>query len=354
MPPRAPESPWDGGAGEEGGLEALGEEALIQRLARIVPGTGPGVELGIGDDTAAVRFQGVALVTCDIQVEGVHFTRDLCAPADVGWRALAVNLSDVAAMGGVPRYAVVSLAIPRATPLAALDDLYQGLGELARDHGVTVIGGNVSASPGPLVVDVTVLGEAQRLVGRGGARPGDSVWLSGWAGKAAAGMYLLQHPQVAVPGREALEAAYRRPSPRVGLGKALGAQPLVTALVDTSDGVATDLLHLATASGVGVRLDLAQVPVPEGLREAAQAAGTDPWAWVLGGGEDYELLFTAAPGFEEVAPSLAASCRVPVVRVGDVVAAADGCWIESPEGPVPLRPTGWNHFRRKDSSHPPE
>lgn len=327
-------------------VASVGEFALIDRLRRLVPAAGPGVTLGIGDDAAVLDLRGEVLATCDIQVEGVHFDPRLCAPADVGWRALAVNLSDIAAMGGTPRFALVSLALPSETELEAVDGLYAGLAEIASAHRVAIVGGNVSRSPGPLVVDVTVLGEAHGALRRSGARPGDGVWITGEAGKAAAGLYLLRHPEVRVPGGEGLAAAYRRPSPRVEAGRVLARRGWATALIDTSDGTASDLLHLAEASRVGVLLDAGRLPLPEGLALAAQAAGADPLAWALGGGEDYELLFAAGPGFDAEANGLARAAGVRVTRIGDVLPEADGRWLRGPGGArVPLAASGWDHFR---------
>ena len=325
----------------------LGEFELIERLRSIVPGAGAGVVLGIGDDTAVLRLGAAVLATCDVQVEGVHFTREICTPADVGWRALAVNLSDIAAMGGVPRHALVSLLIPPSAGSAAIEDLYHGMAELARLHGVAVVGGNVSSTPGPLAVDVTVLGETDHPVRRRGARPGDGVWITGSAGKAAAGRFLLEHPAVAVPDRGALEAAYRRPVPRLAAGRALGAlatSGLVTAMIDTSDGTASDLLHLAEASEVGVRLEAASVPLPRGLANAARAARLTPDAWTLGGGEDYELLFTAATEFESRAAEVAAAAGVELTRIGEVLPEREGRTLVTAAGTVPLRPAGWDHL----------
>ncbi len=329
---------------------ALGEFALIERLRGIVPGGGAGVVLGIGDDTAVLQPGALVLATCDVQVEGVHFTRELCTPADVGWRALAVNLSDIAAMGGVPRYALVSLLIPPSAGSAALEDLYGGMAELARLHGVAVVGGNVSATSGPLAVDVTLLGDAERAVLRRGARPGDKVWITGHAGKAAAGRFLLEHPDAAVPARETLTAAYRRPVPRVAAGRALGnlaRSGLVTAMIDTSDGTESDLLHLADASQVGVRLNAARLPVPAGLPEAARAAGVAVDAWTLGGGEDYELLFTAAAAFDVSADEVAAAAGIAITRIGDVLPEGEGRWVVTSAGERrPLRAEGWDHLAR--------
>ena len=329
---------------------ALGEFALIERLRAIVPGGGAGVVLGIGDDAAILRPGALVLATCDVQVEGVHFTREICTPADVGWRALAVNVSDIAAMGGVPRYALVSLLIPPSAGSAVLEDLYEGMAQLARLHGVAVVGGNVSATTGPLAVDVTLLGEAERAVLRRGAGPGDRVWITGHAGKAAAGRFLLEHAGAAVPARETLEAAYRRPVPRVTAGRALGAlarSGLVTAMIDTSDGTESDLLHLADASQVGVRLDAARLPVPAGLAEAARAAGVAVDTWTLGGGEDYELLFTATAAFDSQADEVAAAAGVGIARIGDVLPEREGRWVATAGGERrPLRPAGWDHLAR--------
>jgi thiamine-monophosphate kinase len=328
----------------------LGEFALIERLRAIVPGGGAGVVLGIGDDTAVLQPGTPLLATCDVQVEGVHFTRDLCTPADVGWRALAVNLSDIAAMGGVPRYALVSLLIPHSAGSTALEHLYEGMGELARLHGIAVVGGNVSATSGPLAVDVTLLGDVEQAVLRRGARPGDGVWITGQAGKAAAGRFLLEHPGAAAPAREALVAAYRRPVPRVAAGRILGGlarSGLVTAMIDTSDGTASDLLHLAEASRIGVRLDAARLPVPAGLPDAARAAKVAVETWTLGGGEDYELLFAAAAAFDAQADRVAAAAGVGITRIGDVLTEDDGRWVITGVGERrPLRPAGWDHLAR--------
>ena len=328
-------------------VASLGEFGLIERLRRLVPTDGPGVMLGIGDDAAVLAFSGPVVATCDSQVEGVHFTWELCRPEDIGWRALAVNLSDVAAMGGTPRYALISLVLPAQTALPTVEGLYRGIAEIAQAHAVLIVGGNISGTTGPLVVDVTVLGQASRAVTRAGAAPGDGVWVTGTVGKAAAGRFLLAHPGIQIPGGEALAAAYRRPAPRVEAGKALGALG-PSAMIDTSDGTAGDLLHLVEASGVGVRLDQGRLPVPEGLIQAAEAAGSDPAEWTLQGGEDYELLFTAGTAFDAQAAAVARRIGVPVTRIGEILPAAAGRWIQSPGGKTrPLSAQGWDHFRTR-------
>ncbi|HLJ61661.1 MAG TPA: thiamine-phosphate kinase [bacterium] len=329
-------------------MGGLGEFALIDRLSRLVPTVGPGVTTGVGDDTAVLSFPGRALATCDAQVEGVHFRFGLSTPADVGWRALAVNVSDIAAMGGTPRYALVSLLVPRRARLRDIEGIYRGLGQAARAYGVVVAGGNVSGTDGPIVVDVTVLGNAGRTLTRGGARPADGLWVTGSVGKAAAGLFLAGHPRVRVPGGRALRAAYRRPVPRVAAGRALSASAAVTAAIDISDGTAADLLHVLEASGVGVRLDVSRVPVPPGLAEAAAAARVDPSTWALGGGEDFELLFTARPSFDRSAAAVARAAGVPVTRIGEIVPSRGGRWVIGPTGRrTPLIAAGWDHLKAR-------
>lgn len=326
-------------------VASVGEFALIDRLRRIVPTAGPGVTLGIGDDAAALQLTGPVVATCDVQVEGVHFTWALCNPGDVGWRAIAVNLSDIAAMGGTPRFVLVSLVLPGTTPVGTVEDLYRGIADITARHAVVVVGGNVSSTSGPMVIDVTALGEVERVISRSGARPGDRVWISGTVGKSAAGRFLAQHPAAAVPGRESLVMAYRRPTPRVELGTALAQVPAVTAMIDTSDGTASDLLHLVEASSAGVRLDAARLPLSSGLAEAARAARSDPLSWALSGGEDYELLFTAGREFGEGAPRLADRFNVPLTCIGEILPKAEGRWVFDGTTSRPLAAEGWDHFR---------
>lgn len=328
-------------------VASVGEFALIDRLRRLVPTRGRGVTVGLGDDAAVLSFAGPVLATCDIQVEGVHFTWDLCTAEDVGWRAVAVNLSDIAAMGGTPRFILISMALQPTTSVVRVEEMYRGIAEIARAYEVVIAGGNLSSTPGPLVVDVTALGDAGRALTRAGARPGDRVWVTGTVGKGAAGRFLAQHPAVRVPGREALVAAYCRPTPRVDAGRTLGGVSDVSAMIDTSDGTAGDLLHLAEASGVGVRLEMDRLPAPPGLVEAAREAGEDPEAWTLAGGEDYELLFTAGAAFDTQAPGLAARLTVPLTRIGEILPATEGCWIsERGARRRPLAVQGWDHFPR--------
>jgi thiamine-monophosphate kinase len=273
-------------------LSELGEFGLIARLTGGLE-LGPGVEVGVGDDAAVLEpSHGHKLVvTTDVLVEGLDFTAALSEPEDWGWKAVAANLSDLAAMGAEARWLVLALTVPGPTPVATLERVYAGVGEACRAFGVALVGGDVSAGP-VLSLAVTALGEAERPVLRSGARPGDRLCVTGPLGAAAAGLGLLQRDDRAAgdllgrfPG---LAAAHRRPIPALAMGLAL-ARAGASAMIDVSDGLAGDALHLAEASGVGVEVHDATVPLAPGVVEAAGLLGLDPLELALGGGEDFVL-----------------------------------------------------------------
>jgi thiamine-monophosphate kinase len=274
------------------GLDEIGEFGLIARLTGGLE-LGPGVEVGVGDDAAVLApTPGHRLVvTTDVLVEGLDFTAALSEPEDWGWKAVAANLSDLAAMGAEARWLVLALTVPDPTPVATLERVYAGVGEACRAFGVALVGGDVSGGPG-LSLAVTALGEAERPVLRSGARPGDRLGVTGPLGAAAAGLGLLQRGDRAATdllGRfPGLAAAHRRPTPALAMGLAL-ARAGATALIDVSDGLAGDALHLAEASGVGVEVHDATVPLAPGVAEAAGLLGLDPLELALGGGDDFVL-----------------------------------------------------------------
>jgi thiamine-monophosphate kinase len=275
--------------------EPAGEFELIARLATIF-GT-PSDGLGIGDDAATWPAAGdtVAVATTDMLVEGIHFRLDWTSAADLGWKALAVNLSDLAAMGARPGRALVSVAVD-ATRRGLVVEVARGLKSLADRTGTQVVGGDTVRSPGPLVINVALVGEADhaRLLRRDAARVGDLVGVTGTLGAASAGLALLTergpHLEAAL---DPLVAALHRPVPRLAAGAIL-ARLGVRCAIDISDGLASETGHLARASGVGVEIDVDRLPLAPG---AVQALGSQrAIAGALSGGEDYELLFTFDPG----------------------------------------------------------
>lgn len=334
--------------------ERLSEGDLIRTIARLAGGARDGVRVGIGDDCAVLEpAPGTCLVaTTDLLVEDVHFRRRYAKPADIGWKALAVNLSDIAAMGATPRWALVALACPEHARAGDVEAFYVGALALASAHGVAVVGGDTSASPAGWMINVTLLGEATAApILRSGARPGDVVAVTGALGRAAAGLAILQRP---VPPRglgagvfTELTSAHIRPHPRVAEGLWLGIAGGVTAMMDLSDGLATDLPRLATASAAGARVELGRVPVDGATRAAAQALGVDALTWATGGGEDYELLLTCAPdAFERLAHGLTALTGAQLTAIGTMTAAAGVRYVNADGHEVEVAP-GYEHFAER-------
>jgi|SRR5208337_1813309 len=337
-----------------------------------------GVKLGIGDDAALVTVKSghELILTADMSVEGVHFTRRLHPPEAVGHRALARSLSDVAAMGGVPRYALVSLAISKQVTRAWVSGFYRGILALGRDFGVRLVGGDTALVPERAFVDVLVAGEVPRdkALRRSGARTGDQIFVSGRLGLSALGLHLLQskgqaldkagvkrlffyrpveplpvskagalyrRAQAIVPVPLAREAvhAHLYPEPQCALGRFLSERRLASALMDLSDGLSTDLSRLCAASGVGARLWAAKIPGPD-LPEAA-----DSLQFALHGGEDYQLLFTVPLRKTSRLP-LKFQGR-PLYHIGEIE-ASKGIKLAMLEGNVQtLEPAGWDYFRRR-------
>jgi thiamine-monophosphate kinase len=330
-------------------LGELGERGLIDRIRQRLGPLAAGVRLGVGDDAAVIAWPGGdLLLTVDTVLEDVHFRRTTSTLRDVGAKAMAVNLSDVAAMGGTPCVALIALAMPASCAVSDIDELYAGLLDLARPHGVALVGGDTCASPGGLVLTVTLAGRVEGPpLTRSGARPGDLVLVTGSLGAAAAGLHALEQGPVAAPD-EALAAvrrAHHRPIPRVEEGRAVRTTGGATAMIDLSDGLATDLGHIARESGAGAVIDLDALPIAEATRAVARAAGADPRVWAVSGGEDYELCFTAPP---EAARALAARVSrdtgTAVSVVGEMRSAAEGLrFVDHAGRPVAVRP-GFDHF----------
>jgi thiamine-monophosphate kinase len=284
----------------------LGEHELIDRITSRLPLAPDWLLVGPGDDgaVASPKRNELEVITTDASVEGVHFDRRFVPSPAIGHRALAVNLSDLAAMGATPRLATLSLAMPGLLPLTEFDGLVDGLLALARRHDTTVVGGNLSRSPGPLVVDVMVMGTVRprRVLTRAGARPGDIVFVSGSIGAARAGLAMCagagngaaesRWDAVSEADAATPRGRYLRPEPRVRLGVLLGRNQVATACMDLSDGLADGLRGLARASGTGITVDADALPIHPEARAFFEAAGRDAVLEAAAGGDDYELLFT--------------------------------------------------------------
>jgi thiamine-monophosphate kinase len=327
------------------------ERRLIEIIRRAST-RGAGVRVGIGDDCAVLEPGAgrLVLATTDLLVEDVHFRRRYATAADLGWKSLAVNLSDIASMGGRPRWALVALACPEDVTVEEVEGFYAGMLELARAHDVAVVGGDTSASPRGFIVNVTLLGEAvSASVLRSTAKPGDVVAVTGALGRAAAGLAVLERgtaPAGVGPGElDDVKTAHLRPTPRVREGQWLASVGGVTAMIDLSDGLATDLGHICEESRVGACVELERLPVDAGARAVAEALSVDPLAWATGGGEDYELLVICHPGaVARLADGLAAATATRLTAIGEIAPAADGVRYRDAAGREVAVAPGFEHF----------
>lgn len=301
----------------------LSERELIARIDHRLSRRPGWLIVGIGDDAAVAEPvpRQLEVFTVDALVEGVHFDRRFTAPEAIGHRALAANLSDLAAMGAGPRLALLSMALPADLPLEHLDRLVSSLASLADRLGIVVVGGNLTRSPGPLMIDITAVGtvKPRQVLARRGARPGDALYVSGHLGSAAVGLAMLRAlpegapPPIIAPDEtghtrnrddadgvppDAHECMrrYLYPQPRVRLGTQLARNRAATACIDLSDGLAAGVSQLAEASGVGAVIDAAQLPMHAVARAWFEAAALDPATAAISGGDDYELLFAVRPG----------------------------------------------------------
>lgn len=336
-------------------LADLQEWGLIDRLARRlaeggVPPAAGSVTLALGDDAALLAPPpGTELVaTIDALIEEVHFRRDWSKPEDVGWKALAVNVSDLGAMGARPLGALISLAVPPETPVRWIDRLYAGLAECAATYGCPVVGGDTVRAPRVIALSVTALGSvpAGRAVRRSGARKGDLLCVTGVLGDSAAGMALLERGERRSRASAPLFDWHRRPRPPVEAGSALAEAGLATAMLDLSDGLASDLQHISRGSRVGARVELERLPISDAARRAAEKLGQDPVDWALHGGEDYQLLFTVPPErFADVPPALG-PLGVTATIIGRM--AGRGVVAVGEDGTArPLTRRGFAHFDAK-------
>jgi thiamine-monophosphate kinase len=335
-------------------LSDIGEFGLIDRIHELLGKEGlktPGVTLGIGDDTASFRpREGYEmLVTCDSMVEGRHYLPEHITPLDVGRRAMALNVSDVGAMGGRPLYALVSLGLKSETLVADVEAIYRGFIAELNPFGASVIGGNVTKTEHAMFIDITLIGEVEKdkMVRRSGARAGDAILVTGYPGESAAGLHLLLNAQpLGDLSKHPLVQAYNTPSHRAREGEAIGRSGYATAMIDTSDGFLGDLGHICEESRVGAALILEKLPMRKDLKEAAAQLGKDPFELALQESDDYELIITCAvENMDGICSALDAVSDVLVTEVGQITEVGDGIKLIMPDGAERrVTPSGWDHF----------
>jgi thiamine-monophosphate kinase len=335
-------------------LSRLGEFGFISRIAAAAR-SGKGVVTGIGDDAAVTALTpGMQLLTStDMLLEDVHFRHSWHDPYRLGRKSLAASISDIASMGGIPRWSLLSLAIPVDTPLEFLDEFTRGYLAMAGEHGIALVGGDTCSSRSGLVISVMILGEQlpDRILRRSGARPGDDIWVTGTLGDAAMGLKLLeggfdsaQPPDCSLSGVEGLISRLLDPTPRTAAGIALAESGVVSAMIDISDGILADFGHIAEQSGVGGSIRLADLPLSPQFHTAAAGLSSFPYALPLSGGEDYELCFTAHPANREKIVAIMKKCGVEAAPVGIVTSSPEVIVHDAAGVPYHLSHQGFNHF----------
>jgi len=332
-------------------LQEIGEFGLIDLIKQGTINDPGSIVAGIGDDAAVIRPhpQHLQLLTTDMLVEDIHFSLKTTTPWQLGYKAMAVNFSDIAAMGGRPRHAVVAVAIPPVLTVEFIINMYDGMKAICKEYGVNIAGGDTVASRQGLVINVTVVGEAVsgNVVLRSGAQPGDIVAVTGPLGSSGGGLALLQRGEwekfsFAPP----LVAAHLTPRPQVELGTLLAAHG-VSSMDDISDGLASEVHEIAAASKVGMVIDAAKIPLAPELIAASKFLGKPPLDYALYGGEDYQLLVTLSPEtFDRLIKEFGANILTPI---GRVVPSAEGVLLVADDGQAsPLAPHGYNHFINAD------
>lgn len=331
------------------------EFEVIDEIRKVLGKPSKKVLLGIGDDAAvAVSPKGKMVMTIDTMVEGVHFDLGYTNARELGHKALAVNLSDLAAMGAKPEYALVSLGLKQDLTDAFVCELYEGIKALAKRMKVDIVGGNLVQSPLANIVDIALVGSTPRnYFTRAGARKGDLVAVSGRLGASAAGLNALKrfgryeisdHERTLRP----VINAHLMPEPRVWESLAINELEGVTSMIDISDGLAKELHHLAEQSKVGFFIDEKNLPVTDETKKTAELLGTNWIPWALFGGEDYEILFTVKKSHWPKVEKAFAKLKTAVTLLGEVVPSAKGVKIKKTSGETErLEPRGWNHFVKR-------
>lgn len=329
-------------------LSEMGEVGLIRWLREELKGSQRRAIVGMGDDAAAIEIslERLLLLTTDSLVEDVHFKWKYLSPYYVGWKALAVNISDIAAMGGRPTYCVVSLCLSPDENVSLIRDLYRGLMEVASLHNVGIIGGNITRSS-TFVITIALLGEIKRenILLRSGAKIGDLIYVTGELGTSEAGLVCLDRANLKLSRevRQFLINKHLMPSVRLKEGQKIAQEKVATAMIDLSDGLASDLFRLAEESKVGAVIYEEKIPISRFVKDLARELGKSPLEWALYGGEDYELLFTIPPDKKKVVEKL----DFPSTLIGEVVDRREGVSLmKTCDKRIKLKDKGYNHLSR--------
>ncbi len=335
-------------------VSSLGELNLIEKIKKEIERgkhrnyNKKDLILGIGDDSAIVAkdFNRDLLATTDMLIEGVHFSKKTASLEQIGWKALACNLSDIAAMGGIPRYALVSLGFPGGTAVREIEDLYKGIESLAGKYRVKIIGGDTVSSPSFFVISITLLGEIikKEFVSRAGASLGDKILVTGTFGNAGGGLKLLKEKEFPLPSNRSEKYLLRKfllPEPRIKEGRIIARGKYATSMIDCSDGLDSSIRFISLESKVGAKIYIDSIPMSRELIKVSMFLKKTPLDFALFGGEDYELVFTAPP--EKINKIKKHISEVTVI--GEIVNKKEGIKFLDKKGKeLKFRAKGYEHF----------
>lgn len=328
-------------------LEKIGEFGLIKRIRKWIKTSNPDIICGIGDDVAIVEMgKKVMMITTDILIEGIHFNMSWIDPYRLGKKSLAVNLSDIAAMGGIPKYFLISMGIPKRLPISFISLFYRSLRREARRFKMDLIGGNTSLSQ-KIVINICLIGEGDKenIILRNGAKPGDDLYVSGTIGDSALGLRILQTKDLKDKPKTLIEKQLS-PQPRIQLGQSLARNHLASAMIDISDGLLIDTKHILEESQVGARIWETLLPLSRQYRKWSSFYDDNLYDMALRGGEDYELLFSAPRNLRDKILSLSLSLKIPITRIGEILPKKEGLRIIRKDGKEYLpNHLGYDHFR---------
>jgi len=333
-------------------ISDLGEFGLIQNIQRLSLRKSSSALIGIGDDAAALKVSSskTLLVTTDMLLEEIHFNFSFTDFYSLGWKSAAANLSDIAAMGGVPRYCLTSIGIPDHISVEQIKDFYRGFHSLMKTHKTVLVGGDTCHSGKGMVISVTVLGEIEKtkILARSGAKPGDKIFVTGTLGDSAAGLEILKNGVKGQGSRgkgaeaKRLIEKHLRPVARVAEGRAIALSGCASAMIDISDGLSSDLSHICEQSRVGAEIRSDRIPISPALMKLSVGLTMPALSYALSGGEDYELLFTVPPGKIKRLQSL----HIPVTEIGTIKRGKTMLLVDGSNRKRGLQPGGYDHFRR--------
>ncbi len=331
-------------------IKDIGELKLIQRIADNYRSSLSSIVTGIGDDAAALKISenNILLATCDLLLEDVHFNLNFTDSYQLGRKSLAVNLSDIAAMGGTPLFFLVSLALPPHLPLEFIDDLYRGMTDLADEFDTKLVGGDTNTSPDKLMINITLLGEANpdHLLKRSGAQVGDSIFVTGTLGDAALGFFILEFDKnMNRPySHNTLTYKHLSPYPRIKEGISIAENRLASAMIDISDGLLIDLRRILTLSKLGATIYIPQLPLSKEFKQYQGKLKHNKIDFALKGGEDYELLFTSPQNKEKELLKLGQTLGVPINKIGEVNSSEELVILDQNHKSYPIDDQGYDHF----------